>query len=68
MNATHALNIVLKGALRPGDHVVTTNLEHNSVLRPLEKPRRDGRITYDVVDAEPTRGFDLSAFERAIRP
>ena len=35
MNATESLNIVLKGLLHPGDHVITTEMEHNSVLRPL---------------------------------
>src|SRR5262245_5906294 len=34
-NATHALNVALYGLLRPGDHVVTTSVEHNSVMRPL---------------------------------
>jgi selenocysteine lyase/cysteine desulfurase len=33
LNGTHALNQALKGSLRPGDHVVTTTMEHNSVLR-----------------------------------
>lgn len=35
MNATEALNIAIKGLIRPGDHVITTVMEHNSVLRPL---------------------------------
>ena len=34
-NSTEALNIAIKGVLNPGDHVITTALEHNSVLRPL---------------------------------
>ena len=34
-NATHALNLAFYGLLRPGDHVVTTSIEHNSVMRPL---------------------------------
>src|SRR6266849_5631993 len=34
-NPTHALNLALYGFLRPGDHVVTTSVEHNSVMRPL---------------------------------
>ena len=34
-NSTESLNIAIKGALNPGDHVITTALEHNSVLRPL---------------------------------
>src|SRR5260221_12972474 len=35
LNCTDALNMAIKGVLRQGDHVVTTNLEHNSVSRPL---------------------------------
>ena len=38
-NSTEALNIALCGTLRPGDHVITTVLEHNSVLRPLYRLR-----------------------------
>ena len=34
-NATDAINMALKGVLKPGDHVITTSMEHNSVLRPL---------------------------------
>ena len=37
LNATDALNLALKGVLKPGDHVVTTSMEHNSVARPLRK-------------------------------
>ena len=42
MNATQALNTAIKGLIRPGDHVVTTVLEHNSVLRPLYEMRERG--------------------------
>lgn len=38
-NATEALNLALKGALRPGDHVITSSMEHNSVTRPLQALR-----------------------------
>ena len=41
-NATDALNLALHGLLRPGDHVVATELEHNSVLRPLHHLREQG--------------------------
>ena len=41
-NATEALNIGLKGLLKPGDHVITSSLEHNAVTRPLEKLRSQG--------------------------
>ena len=37
MNCTHSLNIVIKGVLRKGDHIIISNLEHNAVLRPLKK-------------------------------
>lgn len=48
LNGTDALNLALHGYLRPGDHVVTTQLEHNSVLRPLAylKAMRDIEVTY----------------------
>lgn len=47
-NCTEALNIAILGILEKGDHVVTTCLEHNSVLRPLEHLKRSGVIEYDV--------------------
>ena len=37
LNCTHSINIVLKGILRKGDHVIVSNLEHNAVMRPLKK-------------------------------
>ena len=41
-NATDSLNIAIKGILGKGDHVITTDLEHNSVLRPLYALEKDG--------------------------
>jgi cysteine desulfurase / selenocysteine lyase len=49
-NATEALNIVLFGLLRPGDRVLTTSMEHNSVLRPLTALARKG-VVVDFVEA-----------------
>jgi cysteine desulfurase/selenocysteine lyase len=43
-NATDALNLIIYGALSPGDHVVTTNIEHNSVIRPVNHLVRDGNV------------------------
>ncbi|MHC1730380.1 MAG: aminotransferase class V-fold PLP-dependent enzyme [Syntrophobacteraceae bacterium] len=48
-NATDALNLVLQGCVKPGDHIVSTRLEHNSVLRPLHHLREQGLIEYDLV-------------------
>jgi len=53
LNATDALNMAIKGALRPGDHVVTTALEHNSVARPLNRLEHRGAIRVTRVGASP---------------
>ena len=57
-NCTEALNIALFGVLKKGDHVVVSCMEHNSVLRPLERLRQAGVITYDVcpLDGEGDKG------------
>lgn len=49
LNCTSALNIVMKGILKSGDHVVVSNLEHNAVMRPLEKLHEKG-ITYSIAE------------------
>lgn len=67
-NGTDSLNLVLHGLLRPGDHVVTTVCEHNSVLRPLRflEEQRAVITTYVPCDGE---GFvDPNNIARAIRP
>src|SRR6202162_5839979 len=51
LNATDALNMAFKGVLADGDHVITTDLEHNSVSRPLRKLELDGRITLTSLHA-----------------
>lgn len=52
-NATHALNMVLRGTLSPGDHVVTTMVEHNSVIRPINHLKKTGvEATFVVPDGE----------------
>lgn len=49
LNCTDALNMAIKGVLRPGDHAITSVLEHNSVNRPLQKAADDGEIALDRV-------------------
>lgn len=66
-NATEALNIAIYGLLSPGDHAVTTDLEHNSVLRPLCDLRERG-LGLDVVPADRQGCVDYGVFERMIRP
>lgn len=52
-NCTTAVNMALKGLLKPGDHVLISALEHNAVFRPIYKLAREGRITYDQVPYHP---------------
>jgi cysteine desulfurase/selenocysteine lyase len=53
LNATMSLNLIINGMVKPGDHVVTTMLEHNSVIRPVNHKVRDGaEATFVVPDSE----------------
>ena len=52
-NCTDALNLAIKGSLRAGDHVVASQLEHNSVLRPLATLAARGKITLTLVPPRP---------------
>ena len=53
MNATMSLNLIINGMVKPGDHVITTMVEHNSVIRPVNHKVRDGaEATYIVPDSE----------------
>lgn len=67
-NATGALNLAIQGLCRPGDHVVATVLEHNSVLRPLFMLRKAGIITFDLVGCNAGGRLDPGAFESLIKP
>src|SRR5437763_13833044 len=68
LNCTDALNMAIKGTLRPGDHVVTTDLEHNSVSRPLEALARSGTITLTRVPADGGGTVDPAAIQAALTP
>jgi len=66
-NVTEALNLVLRGLLHPGHHVVTSSMEHNSVMRPLRELERQGvRVT--VVGCSPQGSLDPTLVEAAIGP
>jgi cysteine desulfurase/selenocysteine lyase len=66
LNATESVNLALKGLLRPGDHVVTSGMEHNAVMRPLrELERRGVRVT--VVPCSEEGLLDPGALGEAIR-
>jgi cysteine desulfurase family protein len=68
LNGTDALNMAFKGVLADGDHVITTDLEHNSVSRPLRAMELAGRISLTRVHADGGGTIDPDAIRRAIRP
>ena len=65
-NVTEALNLALHGLLRPGDHVVTSSMEHNSVMRPLRALEAQG-VEVTVVACSPEGMLDPTQVEAAIR-
>lgn len=67
-NSTEALNIAIRGILNPGDHVISTDLEHNSVLRPLYYVEEHNGVAVDFVPANRQGLVDYADFERLIRP
>ncbi len=66
-NATEAINLALNGLLRPGDHVVTSSMEHNSVMRPLRALEQHG-VALTVVPCTSAGFLDPADVAAAIRP
>ena len=66
-NSTQALNMAIKGILNPGDHVITTALEHNSVLRPLYELEERG-VLLTILPADKAGNVRYEDFEQEIRP
>ena len=66
-NSTQALNMAIKGILNPGDHVITTALEHNSVLRPLYE-LEDRGVQLTILPADPMGNICYEDFAKEIRP
>lgn len=68
-NSTEALNIAIQGWCRPGDHVITSSVEHNSVMRPLRALEAAGVIDLSVVGCSPSTGeLDPGDVRAALRP
>jgi cysteine desulfurase / selenocysteine lyase len=66
LNCTDALNMAFKGAINDGDHVITTDLEHNSVSRPLRALELAGRITLTRLPGDAGGAIDPDQVRRAI--
>lgn len=67
LNTTWALNMALKGVLRPGMHVVAGSMEHNSVMRPLRAMERQGVVVSKALSS-PEAGLTPEALLAALRP
>lgn len=65
-NITHSLNIVIQGILKPGDHVITTSIEHNSVMRPLRMLENSG-VELSVIQCDTTGIFDPESIHKLIK-
>ncbi len=66
LNCTDALNMAFKGVLRQGDHVITSDLEHNSVSRPLRRMELDGFITLTRLKADGGGTLDPADIRKAV--
>ncbi len=66
LNATQAINMALKGLLRPGQHLVTSSIEHNAMWRPLKTLEKHG-VEITTVPCAPDGSLDLVDLEAALR-
>lgn len=66
-NVTEALNLTIFGLVQPGDRVLTTAMEHNSVIRPLRYLEQKGHITLDIIPAAPTGELDIDQLRRHLQ-
>jgi len=66
LNVTEALNLTLKGLLRPGDQVITSSMEHNSVMRPLRELEKKG-VEVKVVSCSPKGFLEPQDIEKSIK-
>ena len=66
-NVTMSLNMVIKGLLKAGDHVLVSSMEHNAVMRPLTQLLDKG-ITFDTIPCDSTGSIQMESIEPLIRP
>ena len=67
-NSTEALNIAISGTIDSGDHVITTDLEHNSVLRPLYRLEAEKGVELSFVPADKQGNVNYDDFEGLMKP
>ena len=67
-NATHGLNVAIKGLLKPEDHVIMTDIEHNSVIRPLRTLEEGICVQIDIIKSNSNGEVQINALESLIKP
>ncbi|MDD5947234.1 MAG: aminotransferase class V-fold PLP-dependent enzyme [Oscillospiraceae bacterium] len=67
-NCTHALNLAIHGAVRQGDHIIISSMEHNSVYRPVAALADAGICTYSIVNIAPDTETTLANLRRCLQP
>ena len=66
-NVTESLNVILKGFLRPGDHVLVSAMEHNAMMRPIRQLEAAG-VEFDRIPCDEQGNLILSALENMVKP
>ncbi len=66
-SVTYSLNYLIKGFLKPGDHVICSSMEHNAVIRPLVQVQKQG-VSFDAAQADERGQLDPERVEALIRP
>ena len=66
-NATDSLNLAIKGVVNKGDHIITTSMEHNSVIRPIKALEKVG-VENTIVQCDDQGFLNIDDLEKAIKP
>lgn len=66
-NATDSLNLAIKGVVNKGDHIITTSMEHNSVIRPIKALEKVG-VENTIVQCDEQGFLNIDDLEKAIKP
>ena len=66
-NATDSLNLAIKGVVKEGDHIITTSMEHNSVIRPIKALEENG-VENTIVECNKEGFLNCEDIEEAIKP
>lgn len=67
-NITTSLNVLINGILKPGDHVITTSMEHNAVIRPLYNCQQNLDVKLDIISANKNGIVDVNKIKESINP